>query len=132
LKAEELPIRWIVKEGHDVNKLQAERLYLEATRWIENRFGSPKQVLRPALTIHVGEPCPDPAISKACQTTRLGDLYIPKWDNGSAGYIVQATLMSSLLDLMSREELRTVALELIDDDFSNFLDSTAVAQRMEK
>ena len=132
MQAEQPPIRWIVKEGHEVNKLQTERLYLEATQWIENRFGSPNQVLRPALTIRVGEPCPDPAISAACQTSKLGELYIPKWDDGAPGYVVQATLTMSLLQLLSRQEVRDVTRNLLTDDARNFLDAPAVAQRTEK
>lgn len=132
MKAEQLPILWIVKDGHEVNKPQAERLYLEACRWIENRFGSSQQVIRPALTIHVGEACPDPGISGACQTSKLGDLFIPKWDDGAPGYVVQAALMTSLLQLLSREELHTVTRDLLTIDAQNFLDAPAVTKRTEK
>lgn len=132
MKAEDLPIRWIVKQGHEANKLQVERLYLEATGWIEDRFGSPKQILRPGLTIHVGESCPDPGIAGACQTAQLGEVYIPEWDEGAPGYIVQATLVASLHQLMSRQELHQVTRDLLTADAANFLDAPTVAQRTEK
>jgi len=132
MKAEEPPIRWIVKDGHKVNKLQAERLYFEAIRWVEDRYGSPKQMIRPILAIHVGESCPDPKITGSCQGSWFGDLYIPVWDKAAPGYVVQATLMMSLLELMSRQDLREVTRELLADDARNFWDVPVMAQRMEK
>lgn len=132
MKAEQPNILWDVKDGHEVNKPQTERLYLEACRWVEDRFGYPKQTLRPVLTIHVGESCPDPRIADACQTSKLGELYIPKWDEGAPGYVVQATLMSALLQLMSRQELLTTTRDLLADDLRNFMDAPAVAKRTGK
>jgi hypothetical protein len=132
MKAEQLPIRWFVKEGQEVNRPQIERLYLEATRWIEGRFGSSKRAIRPALTIRVGEPCPDLGIVGPCQDSWRGDVYIPQWDDGAPGYVVQATLTMSLLQLLSREELRDVTVSLLMHDARTFLDAPAVSRRTEK
>ena len=128
-KAEEAPIRWIVKEGHEANRAQAERLYLDAVRLVEDRFGSPEVELRPTLFIHVGEPCPDPEVSGACQGSWIGELFIPEWDKDSPGYVVQATLLMSLLELMPQEELREATLELLREDMNNFFDVSQVVNK---
>lgn len=134
LQAEQPPIQWIVKDGHEAstNKLQAERLYLAACQWVEDRFGSPNQAIRPSLTIHVGEPCPDPSIAGSCQGSWLGELYIPEWDVASPGDVVQIALTMSLLELVPRQELRDVTLELLSEDVRHFLDAPAVAQMSEE
>lgn len=132
VKAEELPIRWVVQDGYKANKLQAGRLYLEACRWVEDHYGSKGQTIRPALTIRVGESCPDPAIKGACLGSWSGDLYIPKWDKASPGDVVQVTLSMSLLELMSRQQRWDVTRNLLADDVRNFLDAPMVAQQAEK
>ena len=128
-KAEEAPIRWIIEEGHEANRAQAERLYFDAVRWVEDRFGFQEEDLRPTLYIHVGEPCPDPEVSGACQGSFLGELYIPEWNEDSPGYVVQSTLLMSLLELMPQEDLREVTLELLREDINNFFDVSQVANK---
>ena len=127
VRAQEAPIHWVVQDGHEANKARAERLYFAAVQWVEDQFGSPEQTLRPELTIRVGESCPDPEIAGACQGSWLGELYIPDWDRASAGHVVQATLTLSLLELMSRQDLRNVTEELLTEDVQNFLDIWAAA-----
>ena len=129
VQAEEPPIRWIVKDGHEANRERASRLYFEATRWVEDRFGSADRKLRPHLTIHVGEECPDPEISGACQSSGLGDLYIPEWNQASAGHVVQAALTMSLLELMTIGDVRGVTKELLAEDVNNFFDISQVAKK---
>jgi hypothetical protein len=121
-QAEEPPIRWVVKDGQNVNRPQGERLYLEAVRWIEDRYESPVP-LRPHLTIRVGERCPDTKITGACMGPWPGDLYLPEWDEAAPGYIVQATLKASLQQLLSNEDVRQVTVDLLTEDVSNFLDA---------
>jgi hypothetical protein len=121
-RAEQAPIRWVVKNDQEVNRLQAERLYFEAARRIALRHGSPQQKLRPPLVIRVGEPCPDPEINEACLGSLQGELYIPEWNEASPGYVVQAALKLSLLALMPREELEDVTLDVVTEDVQNFLD----------
>jgi hypothetical protein len=128
-QAQEAPIHWIVQDGYEANREQAERLYFDAARWVEDRFGSPGEELRPPLHIHVGEPCPDPEVSGACQGSLLGELYIPEWNEDSPGYIVQATILMSLLELMPREDLREATLELLQEDSNNFLDVSTVLKK---
>ena len=130
--ADQTGLHWIVKSGQDVNKPQAERLYVEACRWIENRFGSEGKAIRPTLAVHVGKPCPNPEISGACLNPVLRELYIPKWDEASAGAVTQATLVTALLQLMDRHELQRVARVLLEDDGKNFLDARQFASRAGK
>jgi hypothetical protein len=128
MPAETPPIQWIIKEGHEVNRLKAERLYLEACRWVEIRHGLPEQKLRPPLVIHVGETCPDSKIDGACLSSLQGELYLPKWDETAPGYVLQAVLKASLLELLSSDELKDVAEALLTDDLRTYLDVRPEAQ----
>jgi hypothetical protein len=127
LRAEKASIYWVVSNGQKVNRVQAERLYEEARRWVEERFGPTAEPIRPSLTVHVGEPCPNPEISGACQGG-LSELYLPKWDGGSPGYIVQAVIRLSLQELMSLNELKDVTLDLVTEDLQTFVDAEAAAK----
>jgi len=128
LHAEQPAIYWVVKDGQEVNRSQAERLYREACRWVEERFGPTEQPIRPSLTVYVGEPCPDPEISGSCQGSWLGELYIPKWDDGGAGYIVQAALRLALQELVTQDQMKQVTRDLVIEDSQTFVDVQAMTK----
>jgi len=125
-------LNWIVTEEQEVDKPQALRLYLEACRWIENRFALGGRTIRPTLTVHVGETCPDAEIAGACVSASSGHLYLPKWDIASPGAIVQATLAVALLQLMDRDEMSRVVKVLLAEDARDFVDARLFVRSAKK
>src|SRR6185436_19491225 len=62
-------LMWIIKgdqQEQSIDKEQAARIYVDACQWIEDRFGADGRTIRPHLTVHVGESCPDPGLTGAC------------------------------------------------------------------
>ena len=131
LSAQTTHLRWIVKSGQEVNTSRAERVYLEACRWVEDHFGAAGQQIRPNLTVHVGEACPDPEMAGPCTSPSKGELYLPQWDESSDGAVAQATLMAALLRLVDRHELKNIARNILTNDAKDFLDASSVAMANE-
>src|SRR5262245_22952545 len=48
-------LAWIVSGDQEVDKEQAARIYMDACHWIEDRFAADGKMIRPHLTVHVGE-----------------------------------------------------------------------------
>src|ERR1041385_7982498 len=114
-------IRWITttEEDENVDREMADRMYDEACRWIEDRFSPDGRQIHPALTVHVGWACPDSDISNACLSAASGELYIPHWDEGSAGKVVHATIIVGMLQLIEQQDIRAVVKTLLADDSHN-------------
>jgi hypothetical protein len=127
--ADDRPIRWIIKDGEAIDRAQAERLYREACRVIEQRFTDNTRVVRPRLTIHVGKSCPDSALSGTCLAPASGELYLPKWDDGAVGAITQATLVIGLLQLLAPAEVVRVTRSLLAEDARDFVDASSFRSR---
>lgn len=124
-------ILWVINDGEEVDKPQAERLYAEACRWIEERFESRKAV-RPNLTVYVGRACPDPEIDEACLSVGLGEVYIPTWNDTAPGMITNATLATAMFHLMDKNEMRNVVQHILNDDARNFVSARSAEQRREE
>lgn len=102
---------WVVKAGEDVDKTHAERVYFEACQWIEKQLEAARTV-RPKLTVHVGEACPQSQIEGACMNPALGELYLPKWDENAPRAVAEATLATALHDLLQEKQNRKSAMHL--------------------
>jgi hypothetical protein len=126
---EKAHLRWMIQSGQEVDKSQAERLYRDACRWIETRFGAERGAIRPTITVHVGESCPNPAISGACLSPVLGALYLPEWDETSPAAVIQATFATALLQLMDRQEVQRVVRVLLAEDARDFMDARQLARK---
>jgi hypothetical protein len=133
LAGDRVHIRWVVTadQNERVDRPMAERLYDEACRWVEDRFGHVGRMIRPRLTIHVGEVCPDSEIRSACLSPASGVLYIPEWNEAAPGAIVHATIVVGMLQLLEREDLRDVVKSLVAEESRNFVDAKALSRRSE-
>jgi hypothetical protein len=131
LRAQTPHLRWIVKSDRPISTDRAERVYLEACRWVEDHFGYVGQQVRPNLTVHVGEPCPNPELSGPCTSASEGELYLPRWDKSSVGAVAQATVLAALIRLIDRQELKNIARDILADDARDFLDASEVAMANE-
>jgi hypothetical protein len=124
-------IRWVITpdQNEKVERSRAERLYDEACRWIEDRFDANGEAIRPRLSVHVGEACPDRQLRGACLSPASGVLYIPEWNEASPGHIIHATVVVGLLQLLEREDMRGVVNFLLTRDAHNFLDAESAVRR---
>jgi hypothetical protein len=126
-QAADIPrIRWNVKNGEEVDRPMAERLYLEASRMIEMRFGAGVKPVRPSIEVHVGSPCPDSSVPDACLAPATADLYLPHWDENAPGALTQATLVLGLLQLLDAEEIEDLTREILNEDAKDFVDVSSV------
>jgi hypothetical protein len=53
-------------------------------------------------------------------------LYLPQWDEASAGAVAQATILAALLRLLDRQELKNVARNILTEDAKDYLDASSV------
>ena len=131
LAANSRGIRWITTDEEDekIDRELANRVYDEACRWVEDRFNPGGQQIQPALTIHVGSECPDGDIANACLSAASGELFIPHWDETSAGKIVHATIIVGMLQLIEQQDIRKVIKSLLVDDSRNFVNAKSARTR---
>jgi hypothetical protein len=126
-------IRWVVKshEEQKVDRFMATRLYDEACRWVEDNFSPDGRTLRPRLTIHVGEGCPDSKIGKArpCLSPAASSLYLPTWDASAPGAIIQATIVVGMLHLAQQQDIPQIAESLLAEDTRNFLSARTLSSK---
>ncbi|MBI4460851.1 MAG: hypothetical protein HY648_12445 [Acidobacteria bacterium] len=118
-------VTWSGDEEQEVNKIQGERLYFEATRWIEARFGSQSKRLRPCITVYIGKACPDSRIAGACANPVLGAVFVPRWEKTSIALVVQGILTSAILQLVTPMELTEVSKNLYLQDLRDYFDVLA-------
>ena len=95
-------LQWVVKDGRDVDRRHGETIYLSACRWVEQQVEADEPV-RPRLTIHVGETCPQSRIAGACMNPILGELYLPEWDEESPYAVAEATVATAMHQLNNRD-----------------------------
>jgi hypothetical protein len=131
VRAQTAHLQWIIKGDQSVSTSKAERVYLEACRWVEDQFGYGDRRIRPSITVHVGEPCPNPALSGPCTSVSEGQVYLPQWDKSSEGAVAQATILAGLLQLVDRQELQNIARTILTDDAKHFVDASALAMANE-
>jgi hypothetical protein len=118
-------IEWDLHKDVSINKRQVERLYEEASLWVEQNVSARHEHVRPCITIHVGLSCPDREIQGSCVSAATGDIYVPDWRPVSPATIAQGTISISLLRLVSSKQITAVADQLYGEDKKNFLDSDA-------
>jgi hypothetical protein len=121
-RGQEFCIRWDIAPEVRVNTRQAERLYREACRWMDQNLLPEKPRAKPCITVHVGRPCPDPEKKGACLSPVTGDIYIPKWDKLSAVMVAQGTITTALLRLLDPKEISIAAHRLWVEDNRTFFD----------
>ena len=124
-------INWIVKPEQEerIDRPMVERLYSEACRWVEEHFDSGGRAIRPNLTVHVGESCPNEEIPQACLSAASGEVYLLEWDEASPGMIIQATIIVGMMRLIDKKDLRNVVQNLRDQDARNFVSAKVIARR---
>jgi hypothetical protein len=105
-------LEWVVKDGKDVDKSHAERIYFAACRWMEEQMDPSEGPIRPKLTVHVGEACPREQIEGACMNPARGQLYLPEWDEEAPHAVAQATLATALYHLLDEEERRASGMQV--------------------
>jgi hypothetical protein len=106
----------------------ASRLYDEACRWVEDNFSPDRILIRPRLTIYVGESCPDSKIAKdkACLSPAARQLYLPKWDASSPAAIIQATIVVGMLQLAEQQDIPQIARTMLAEDNHDFVSARAL------
>ena len=107
----------------------ANRLYEEAFSWVESRFSPDAKLVRPTLTIHVGESCPDSEVNGECLSPASRELYLPKWDRTSPGAIIQGAIVASMMQLIKQQNIRAVAQGLLAGDAGNFVSAGMMKHR---
>jgi len=124
-------LRWVVDaaEETEVDRSLGERLYDEACRWVEDRFSPDGRSIHPRLTVHVGQACPDPSITGACLSPAASELYLPKWDSGSASAIIHATIVTGMLQLMEQQDLNKIVKGMLAEESRNFVSARPAAHR---
>lgn len=123
------PIRWDIADGMTADKAQAVRIYEGACSWIEDHYRASRSPVKPPLTIHVGEACPDNAMKGPCFSSATAELYIPQWDNTSASAVAHATLISGLIQLMDRDEMRRTVARLLSEEARDFVTASNFASK---
>ena len=118
-------IEWRIKSNEPVNKRQAERLYDEACRWVEEKFAPMKGHRRPCMVVSVGAPCPDARIKGPCANPIIGELYIPEWQQTSPATVAQGTISTMLLHLFDAKEITRAVEGFLSEDSRGFLDLMA-------
>ena len=117
-------LKWDVTTVQTVNKRQSVRLYMEAVHWVASKFTG-ETIVMPCITVHVGSSCPDGAVGNLCVSPVTGDLYLPKWQEDSSAAIAQATVMTAMMQLVNRDEVRKMAGLLLAADKRDFYDALA-------
>ena len=116
------------KSGADGEQATVRRLYLEAAHWLETKFRPEGKPLRPCLTVHVGAACPLSESGQSCVSPAMGDVYIPKWDEAASALVAQATVVTGLLQLVTRQEIKQMSATLLAQDMKDFIDVMADAK----
>jgi len=129
--ADRVNINWVVKPDQEerIDRAMVERLYNEACRWVEEHFDSNGKLVRPSLTVHVGEPCPNEELPQACLNAASGEVYLPEWDETSPGMVIQATIIVGMMKLVDKNDLRNVVRNLWEQDSRNFVSAKSMAPR---
>lgn len=122
-------ITWNIESGQEINKRQAERLYLDAYRWVDENVSRRKGTAPPYIVVHVGKPCPDENSKGPCVNPVTGEIYLPKWENASPAAIAQGTISTMLLHLLDAKEITRTAERLLLEDRSVYLDFMAKGVR---
>jgi hypothetical protein len=115
-------MKWDIKGRQEVNKPQAERLYLEAWHWVKEKFPGSGAVHGPCITVHVGAACPSPDVGHVCVSPVTGDLYVSKWRDDSPELIAQAAALTGMLHLVNRHDITKMSAQLLLEDRKEFLD----------